>query len=111
MQNVAAAHGITGDHRHHRLWRAADLNVQIADVQATDALSGHLVVADVAVVAADLLVAARAECLVAGAREDDRSNLEIVAGACERVPELGKRLWSERISALGPVDRDLGDPL
>src|SRR6185295_7607257 len=57
------------------------------------------------------LVAARAECLVAGAREDDRSNLEIVAGARERVPELGKRLWAERIAALGPVDRDLGDPL
>ena len=68
MQDVAAADGVAGDHRHHGLRRAADLDVQVADVEAADALLGDLVVADVAVVAANPLVAAGAEGLVAGAR-------------------------------------------
>ncbi len=38
--------------------------MQVADVEAADALLGDLVVADVAVVAADPLVAARAEGVV-----------------------------------------------
>ena len=71
--------------------------MQVADVEAADALLGDLVVADVAVVAADPLVAARAEGLVAGAGEDDRPNLEIVAGAGEGVAQLGERLRAEGV--------------
>ena len=70
-----------------------------------------LVVADVAVVAADLLVAAGAEGLVAGAGEDDRADVEVVAGLGEGVAELGQGRRPEGVAALGPVDRDLRDPV
>ncbi len=77
---MAAADRVAGDHRDHRLRQPADLHVQVADVEPADALLGDLVVADVAVVAADSLIAAGAEGLVAGAGEDDRPHLEVVAG-------------------------------
>ena len=63
MQHVAAADGVAGHHGHDRLGRAADLDLEVEHVEAADALLGHLVVADVAVVAADALVAAGAEGL------------------------------------------------
>ena len=63
VQDVAAADRVAGDHRDDRLRSAADLHVEVADVEPADALLGDLVVADVAVVAADPLVAARAEGL------------------------------------------------
>ena len=81
MQDLPAADRVAGDRREHRLRQPADLHVQVADVEAPDALLGDLVVADVAVVAADPLVAAGAERLVAGAGEDDRADLDVVAGA------------------------------
>ena len=89
VEDVAAADCVAGDHRDDRLREAADLDVQLADVEAADALLGDLVVADVAVVAADPLVAARAERLVAGAGEDDRADAGVVAGAAEGVAHLG----------------------
>ena len=61
---MAAADRVAGDHRHHRLRQAADLDVQFADVEPADPLLGDVVVADVAVVAADPLVAAGAEGLL-----------------------------------------------
>ena len=85
--------------------------MQVADVEAADALLGDLVVADVAVVAADPLVAAGAERFVAGPGEDDRRDLDVVACARERVAKLGQRLRAERVVDLGPVDRDPGDRL
>ena len=97
MQDVAPAHGVAGDHRYHRLRRAADLDVQIAHVEAADALLGDLVVADVAGVATDPLVAARAEGLLAGAGENDRADLEIVPGAGEGVAQFGERLGAEGV--------------
>ena len=63
MQDVAAADGVAGHHRNHGLRQAPDLDLQVADVEAADPLLGDLVVADVAVVAADPLVAAGAERL------------------------------------------------
>ena len=106
-----AADRVAGDHRHHRLRRAADLDVQVADVEPADAVLGDLVVADVAVVTADPLVAARAEGVGAGAGEDDRRDLEIVAGAGEGIAQLGERLGAKGVSNLRPVDGELGDPL
>ena len=63
VQDVPAADRVAGNRGDHRLGQAADLDVQVADVEAADALLGDLVVADVAVVAADPLVAAGAERL------------------------------------------------
>ena len=80
VEDVAAADRVAGDRGDDRLRRAAHLHVQVADVEPADALLGDLVGADVAVVAADLLIAAGAEGLIAGAGEDDRADLEVVAG-------------------------------
>ena len=63
MQDLAAADRVAGDRGDHRLRQAPDLDVEVADVEPADALLGDLVVADVAVVAADPLVAAGAERL------------------------------------------------
>jgi len=82
--------------------------VQVADVEAADPLLRDLVVADVTVVAADLLIAAGAESVLAGPGEDDCSDFEVVAGASECVAQLGQRLGPKGVSALRPVDRDLG---
>jgi hypothetical protein len=109
VQDLAAADGVSGDHGHHRLRQPADLDVQIAHVEAAHTAMGHLVVADVTVVAADPLVAARTEGLVAGPGEDDRRDVGVVACAGKRVPKLGQGLGAKRISRLRAVDRDLGD--
>src|SRR5690606_30945924 len=60
---------------------------------------------------ADPLVAPGAEGLVAGAGEDDRTDLGVVARAAEGIAQLGERLRPEGVVDLGPVDRDLGDPV
>ena len=70
MQHVAAADRVAGDHRDHGLGQAADLDLQVEHVEAAGALG-----VDVAVVAANALVAARAEGLGAGAGEDDHADL------------------------------------
>ena len=111
VEDVPAADGIARDHRDHGLREAADLHVQVSHVQAPDALLGDLVVADVAVVAADALVAARAERLIAGPGEDDRRDLDVVASAAERVAELAQGRRAEGVAHLGAVDRDLRDAL
>ncbi len=66
---------------------------------------------DVAGVAADLLVAARAERLRPLAGEDDDADLGVLAGQLERGGDLDQRLRPEGVEDLGPVDRDLGDPV
>ena len=68
MQDLAAADRVARHGGEHRLRQAADLHVEVAHVEPADALLGDLVVADVAVVAADPLVAAGAERVLAGAR-------------------------------------------
>src|SRR5438552_18546777 len=57
-KNVPTADGISRHHRHHRLWQTADLDLEVEHVQPADALG-----VDIAVVAADPLVASRAEGL------------------------------------------------
>src|SRR4029077_6951035 len=74
VQNVATPDGVAGDHRDHRLGQAADLDLDVEDVQAADALG-----VDVPVVSANALVAARAEGLGAGAGEDHDSHSRVVA--------------------------------
>ena len=108
---MPAADRVAGDRGDHRLRRAADLDVEVADVEAADALAGDLVGADVAVVAADRLIAAGAEGLIAGAGEDDRADVEVVAGLRERVAELGQGRRPEGVATLGAVDRDPRDPV
>ena len=95
-----------GDHRDDRLGRAADLDLQVEHVEPADA-----VVADVAVVAADPLVAARAERQRPLAGEHDHADVPVVARPVEGVLELEEGLGPEGVAHLGPADRDLGDAL
>ena len=111
MQHVAAADRVAGDHRDDRLGQAADLDLQVEHVEAADAALGDRVVADVAVVAADALVAAGAERLRSLAGQDDDADLGVVARLLEGVRQLEQRLRPEGVAHLGPVDRDLGDAL
>ena len=71
VQHVAAADRVAGDHRDDRLGRAADLDVQVGDVEAADRAPGSALVAGVA---AHALVAAGAEGVGALAGEDDRAD-------------------------------------
>ena len=64
-------------------------------------MPGDLVVADVAVVAADALVAAGAEGVRSLAGEDDHADLGVVARVLEGVRELEQRLRPEGVAHLG----------
>src|SRR4029079_2683244 len=63
VEDVPAAHRPAGDHGHHGFRGATDLHMEVAHVEAPDAPLSHLVVADISVIAADPLVATRAERL------------------------------------------------
>ena len=82
VEDVAAADRVAGDHRHHRLRQPPHLHLQVGDVEAAE--RGAL--GDVAGVAADRLVAARAERLLALAGEDDRRRPR-----CPRGPARARR--------------------
>ena len=94
-----------------RQYTAAEA-LEVQHVEARD-----IVLAHVAAVAADLLVAAGAERLVlgtpvmVGAREDDDADARVVARDRERVVELVHGERRERVAALGPVDGDLGNAI
>src|SRR5689334_12918171 len=106
VQHVAAADRVAGDHRDHRLGQAPDLDLDVEDVQAADALG-----VDVAVVASDALVAPRAERLGARASEDDHADGRVVARRLEGPAHLDHGQRPEGVADLGPVYRDLGDAL
>ena len=110
VQDVAAADRVAGDHRHHRLGQAADLDVQVGDVEAPDA-PGRRRLGHVARVAAHALVAARAEGERALAGEDDHADRGVLARALEGGGQLDHRLGAERVADLGAVDGDLRDPV
>ena len=109
MQHVPAADRVARDHRDDRLGAAAHLDLQVEHVQAPDAPARDGVVAEVAVVAADPLVAPRAEGVRAFSAEDDHPDRRVVLCERERLAELEERLRTERIAHLGPVDGDLRD--
>src|SRR4051794_11953589 len=108
VKDVAAAHRVPRDHRDDGLGQAADLDVQVGDVEAADAAAR---LGLVALVAAHALVAARAEGERPLAGEDDHADLGVLAGALEGGGELDHRLRAERVADLGAVDGDLGDPV
>ena len=115
VQDVAAADRIARDHRHHGLGHPADLDVEVGDVKPADLrVAGHggrrIRTGDVAAsLAADPLVAARAEGVRTLAGEDDDADGLVLAGALERIDQLDHRLGTEGVTDLGTVDGDLGD--
>ena len=70
---------------------------------------GDVVVADVAIIATDLLVATRAERIRALTGEHDDADREVVTGSGERIGQLEQRLRAEGVATLGAADGDLGD--
>jgi len=100
------ADGVAGHHGHDGLGQPADLDLEVEDVEAADA-----VVVDVPVVTPDLLVAARAERQLALAGEDDDADAGVVARQVERLRHLEHRQRAEGVADLRPADRDLGHPL
>lgn len=102
MQDVAAADGVARDHRDHRLGRAADLDLQIQDVEPR-----HAVGADVAAAPARAVVAAAAERVGAGAGQHDDADGRVVARVGEAPGHLHDGARAERVALLGAVDDDL----
>ena len=111
MEHLATPDRVARDHRHHGLWQPADLDLEIEHVESTDAALRDRVVADVPVVAADPLIASRAEGVRTLAGQDDHADVGIVARLTEGVGELEQRLGPERVAHLRPADGDLRDPL
>ena len=105
---MTAADGVPGDHGHHRLREAADLDLEIEDVETADALPGHGIVPDVAVVPPDLLVPARAEGVRPLPGEDDHADRRVVPGRVEGIGQLEQGLGPEGVADLGPGDGELG---
>ena len=68
----------------------------------------HTVIADIAARALHVLVAARAESLVAGTRKYDDSYVLTLAADAECVKHLHIGLGAERIVHFGTVDGDFG---
>src|SRR5207302_5761819 len=85
--------------------------VEIRDVEAPHPAPAGLVVGHVPGVAAHALVAAGAEGGGSLAGQHDHANVDVLPGALERVAQLDHRLRAERVVDLGPVDRDLRDPV
>ena len=106
MQHVAPADRVPGHHRDHWLGQGADLLLQIEHVQAR-----HAVGPDVALRAADTLVAAGAERLGARSGEDGDAGLGILADVLEALLQLEESLRAEGVADLGAVDGDLRDPV
>ena len=111
MQHVSATYRVPGDHRDHGLRSAANLDLQIEDIQASDALVRNFVIADVAIVAADHLIAAGAEGEVALTGQDDDAHRVIVTRLVHGILQLEESLRTEGIALLGTADGDLGDAL
>jgi o-succinylbenzoate---CoA ligase len=107
MEDVATADGITGHHRHHRLWQPPHLHLQVRDVEAAQGSA----LGDVPGVAANLLVAAGAKRLLSLASQDHHTDLGVLASQLERGGDLDQCLGSEGVEDLRPVDADLGDPV
>ncbi len=111
MQDVATADGVARDHGDDGLRDPANQDLQVQDVESADALMGDLVVTEVAVVASDRLVSARAERVGTLTGQHDDTDRDVVAGRGEGVGELEEGLGSKGVAPLGSTDRDLGDAL
>jgi len=106
VQYVATSDRVARDHRDDRLREPPDLDLEVEHVEATDAL-----LVNVAIVASDLLIAARGERLCAFPGEDDDADRRVVPGHLEGLDQLACRERSEGVAHLRAVDGDLRDPV
>ena len=109
MQDVAATDRVTGNHRDDGLRGASNLHLEIEDVEASNPLLCNSVIADVAIVSANDLVAAGAERPVPLTSKDDHTHRVVIASDVESVRQFEEGLRPERVALMRPVDGDLGD--
>jgi hypothetical protein len=106
VQDVAAADGDAVDRGDDGLGDVADETVEGLDLEEA-ALGGAVVAGFLAL----FLVAAGAEGLVAGAGQGDDADLAVGPGALEAENEFVDGAAPEGVEAVGPVDRDPGQPV
>ena len=109
MQNVPPANGVAGNAGHDGLGQAANLNLEVQNIEASNTVAGHLVITDVPIVAANLLVAPGAEGVRARASQDDCTYRDVITGPFECIGQLKKRLRPKGVASLGAIDRYLRD--
>src|SRR5271169_4213685 len=109
MQDVSATNGVSRDLCDDRLGQTSNLDLQVQDVQAPHAVLGDIVVAHVAVVAANTLIASGAKGVGAGAREDDDPDRNVVARTFESASQLKQGLGTKGVAHLRSVDGDPGN--
>ena len=111
MEHVAAADRIASDQGDDDLGHRTNEALEVEDVE-----SGHAVRADIAapLVAADFLVAARAEReltvgLGVGAAEEHHADAGVIAGIGEGLEHFGDGVGRERVAPVRAVDGHAGD--
>ncbi len=109
MEDVAAADRVAGHQRDHRLGHGAHVALQLEHVEA-----GHAAPADVAGLAAHLLVPPGAEGPLAVLRrsvagEEDDADVGVLPGVAERLLHLQERVGPEGVADLGAIEGDAGD--
>jgi len=104
VEDVTAADGITVHKGYDGDRQRPDLALEVQDVQA-----GDPVAADVASVAADVLVPTGAERVFTGSGEQDAAYRRVVPDPVEGVDELIDRLGPESVADLRPVDGEASD--
>lgn len=108
LQDVAATDRVPGHHCHHRFGQPPDLHLQIGDVKPAHRI-GAVRFGEVSGIAADALIAARTECPVPLAGQDDHADRRVLAGVGERVGDLDQGLRPEGVVHLRPADHDPRD--
>ena len=101
LQHVASTDRIAVDHGDHGLGDRTDRLMQVKHIK-----TGHAVGIDIASSPLDILVAARTECLVAGACQYDHTYFGAFPAVGHGVEHLHVGLWPEGIVDLRAVDSD-----
>ncbi|CNU89386.1 Uncharacterised protein [Salmonella enterica subsp. enterica serovar Bovismorbificans] len=102
---MTTADGVTRDHRDNRFWTGANLALEVQHVQVMHA--GVILIT--AVIAAHLLVAARAKRFIAFAGQNNHAHVVVVTGIRQRLNHLFYRQRTKRIAHLRTINGDFRD--
>ena len=101
---MSTTDSVAVDHGDDRLWQSADLHLHIEHIQAW-----HTVSTDISTASLDVHVATRAECLVAGARKNHHTYVEMIAAIGKGLTHLPHGKRCEGVAVAWTVDGDLSD--
>ncbi len=102
VQHMTTADGISRDHRDNRFWTGANLALEIQHVQVMHA--GVILIT--AVIAAHLLVAARAKRFIAFAGQNNHTHVVVVTGIRQRLNHLFDGQRTKCIAHLRTINGD-----